>query len=251
MRCHWCFAAAAVGGAACSSVLAKDEQRWFDQLVHQLAVPEQKARQHNLLLAVIPYTRPGQFSVGNPLEKLPDWLIEDYAAYCDPELQAQLQEPVGLLEPAAALAKSTVEGVFPLTDHRGDEAMAWFRDEQAVERMGDLIGRFERDPEDQDAREELSGLRCIVAQLWLDIDSDQGENLYNASVGQVTRSLIRANFGQVLVDAQDQQIREAMTSPESAEALLAMLLFYPSGSVSLSDSSALPAWLAQDLDSLQ
>ena len=235
-------------GPLVRQVLAKDEQRWFDQLVHQLAVPEQKARQHNLLLAVIPYTRPGQFSVGNPLEKLPDWLIEDYATYCDPELQAQLQEPVGLLEPAAAVAES-MSTVFPLTVW--DEAMAWFRDEQAVKRMGDLIGRFERDPEDQDAREELSGLRCIVAQLWLDIDSDQGENLYNTSVGQVTRSLIRANFGQVLVDAQDQQIREAMTSPESAEALLAMLLFYPSGSVSLSDSSALPAWLAQDLDTLQ
>ena len=238
-------------GPLVRQALAKDEQRWFEQLVHQLAAPEQKARQHNLLLAVIPYTRPGQFSVANPLEKLPNWLIEDYAAYCDPELQAQLQEPVGLLEPAAAVAESTVDDVFPLTDHRGDEAMAWFRDEQAVERMGDLIGRFERDTEDQDAREELSGLRCIVAQLWLDIDSDQGENLYNSSVGQVTRSLIRANFGQVLVDAQDQQIREAMTSPESAEALLAMLLFYPTGSVSLSDNSALPAWLAQDLDSLQ
>ena len=94
-------------GPLVRQVLAKDEQRWFDQLVHQLAAPEQKARQHNLLLAVIPYTRPGQFRVGNPLEKLPDWLIEDYAAYCDPELQAQLQEPVGLLEPAAAVAEST------------------------------------------------------------------------------------------------------------------------------------------------
>ena len=48
-------------GPLVRQVLAKDEQRWFDQLVHQLAVPEQKARQHNLLLAVIPYTRPGQF----------------------------------------------------------------------------------------------------------------------------------------------------------------------------------------------
>ena len=80
--------------------LASDEQRWFDQLLQQLASPDHKARQHNLLLAVIPYTRPGQFSVANPLEKLPDWLLEDYAAYCDPELQAQLQEPVGLLEPS-------------------------------------------------------------------------------------------------------------------------------------------------------
>ena len=54
-----------------------------------------------------------------------------------------------------------------------------------------------------------------------------------------------------LVDAQDQQIRAAMTSPDSAETLLALLLFYPAGSVSLSDSSSLPAWLAEELDTLQ
>jgi hypothetical protein len=235
--------------------LAFDEQRWLNQLTQQLVSPEQKPRQHNLLLAAMPYTRPGQFCVGNPLEKLPDWLLADYAAYCDPELLAQLREPVGLLEPASEdaveSAEMTLHQLEPLSKHRGDEAMAWFRDEQAVARMTDLIHRYKNDPSDQDVLEELSGLRCIVAQLWLDIESEQGETLYNMPVGAITRALIRANFGRELVDDQDQRIRAAMTQPDSAEALLAMLLFYPAGAIRLSDSSTLPAWLAQDLDTLQ
>ena len=242
-------------GPLVRQALARDEQRWLAQLTEQLASPEQKPRQHNLLLAAIPYTRPGAFRVGNPLEKLPDWLIEDYATYCDPALQAQLQEPVGLLEASRVdvgeSAEVTLDQLLPLTEHRGDEAMAWFRDEQAVERMTDLIERYSIHPEDPEILEELSGLRCIVAQLWLDVDSDQGENLYTTPVGGVTRALIRANFGRELLDVQDQQIRAAMTSPDSAEALLAMMLFYPAGSVSLGANSSLPAWLAEELDTLQ
>ena len=42
--------------------------------------------------------------------------------------------------------------------------------------------------------------------------------------------MIRSNFGQDLVDGQDQRIRAALTSPDSAEALIAMLLFYPKAS---------------------
>jgi hypothetical protein len=242
-------------GPLVRQALARDEQGWLEQLTRQLASPDQKPRQHNLLLAVIPYTRPGGFSVGNPLEKLPDWLLEDYATYCDPTLEAQLHGPVGLLESASEEAGQPVETTLnqlqPLSEHRGDEAMAWFHDEQAVERMTDLIERYSVNPEDTDVLQELSGLRCVVAQLWLDIDSDQGENLYTTPVGGVTSALIRANFGRELVDVQDQQIRAAMTSPDSAESLLAMLLFYPAGSVSLSASSSLPVWLAEELDTLQ
>ncbi len=242
-------------GPLVRQALARDEQLWLAQLTRQLASSDQKPRQHNLLLAVIPYTRPGGFSIGNPLEKLPDWLIKDYADYCDMSLQAQLQGPVGLLEAASEEAGQPVETILnqlqPLTEQRGDEAMACFRDKQAVARMTDLIERYGVHPEDREVLEELSGLRCIVAQLWLDTDSDQGKNLYTTPVGGVTRALIRANFGRELVDVQDQQIRAAMTSPDSAEALLAMLLFYPAGSVSLSSSSSLPVWLAEELDTLQ
>ena len=50
----------------------------------------------------------GSVQCGQPIGEAPDWLLADYAAYCDPALQAQLQELVGLLEPA-------VDAVVPLS----------------------------------------------------------------------------------------------------------------------------------------
>ena len=39
--------------------------------------------------------------------------------------------------------------------------------------MTSFINRYSLDVEDQEVLEELSGLRCIVAQLWLDIEPTQ------------------------------------------------------------------------------
>lgn len=231
--------------------LARDEQRWRDQLQQQLADPTQKPRQFNLLLALMPYTQPGQLSVEAPHTTLPDWLLTDYATYCAPDLQAQLQEPVGLLEAAREDGIEASEALEPLASQRGEEAMALFRDEQALTQMTALINRYSLNPEDQEVLEELSGLRCIVAQLWLDIEPAQAQSLYDTPVGLVTRSLITANFGSELVDAQDQRIRTALTNPDSPEGLIAMLLFYPAGAVSVGDNASLPDWLAKELDTLQ
>ena len=129
--------------------------------------------------------------------------------------------------------------------------MALFRDEAALSRMTSFINRYNLDSGDQEVLEELSGLRCIVAQLWLDIEPAQAQGLYETPVGLVTRSLITANFGQELVDEQDQQIRAALTAPDSAESLIAMLLFYPAGAVTVKDTASLPTWLAQELETLQ
>ena len=129
--------------------------------------------------------------------------------------------------------------------------MALFRDEAALSRMTSLINRYSLDAEDQDVLEELSGLRCIVAQLWLDIEPTQAQGLYDTPVGMVTRSLITANFGQELVDDQDQRIRAAFSAPESSESLIAMLLFYPAGAVTVKDTASLPTWLERELETLQ
>ena len=241
-------------GPLVRQALATDEQCWCDQLQQQLADPDQKPRQFNLLLALMPYTRPGQLSVGAPFTTLPEWLLADYAAYCEPELQ--LQRPVGLLEASNDEASNdaavdTLEMLGPLTSQRGDEAMAWFRDDEAVTRMSALINRYSFDSTDQEVLEELSGLRCIVAQLWLDVEPAQLQNLYDSPVGLVTRSLITANYGRELVDEQDQRAQTALANPDSAEELMAMLLFYPLGAVSVSDTFSLPSWLAQELTSLQ
>ena len=238
-----------LNGPLVQQALAIDEQRWRDQLSAELSSPEQKPRQLNLLLALMPYASPGQLSVREPLESLPNWLLGDYIAYCEPELESLLQEPVGLLE--AAMEPDEKETLEPLTDHRGDVAMAWFQEEDALTRMTDFINRYSRDATDPEVLAELSGLRCVVAQLWLDVEDTQVQSLYASPVGLVTRSLITCNFGCELVDEQDQRARAALTPPESPAGLIAMLLFYPLGAVDVADVSSLPDWLAQELDTLQ
>ena len=76
--------------------LAADEIRWRDQLLQRLEDPARAAERVNLLLALMPYTQPLKLSVADPLSTLPDWLLNDYCVYCEPNLAA----PVGLLKPA-------------------------------------------------------------------------------------------------------------------------------------------------------
>ena len=79
--------------------LAADEIRWRDQLLQRLEDPARAAERVNLLLALMPYTQPRKLSVADPLSTLPDWLLNDYCVYCEPDLAA----PVGLLEPASEI----------------------------------------------------------------------------------------------------------------------------------------------------
>ena len=229
--------------------LARDEQAWCDQLQQQFDDPKQKPRHCNLLLALMPYTRPRQMRVASPLDALPDWLLPDYASYCEPDLP--LREPVALLEAASDSLTDSIESLQPLASRRGEEAMALFRDEAALSRMTSLINRYSLESGDQEVLDELSGLRCIVAQLWLDIEPTQAQGLYDTPVGLVTRSLITANFGQELVDEQDQRIRTAFSGSDSPKSLMAMLLFYPAGAVTVQDTASLPPWLAKELKTLQ
>jgi len=62
--------------------------------------------------------------------------------YCEPELKAQLEGPAGLL-PGTGSEDSVL-----LSERRGEEAMAWFRDEEALSRMQALLNLYAMDPRD-------------------------------------------------------------------------------------------------------
>ena len=70
--------------------LAIDEKQWRDQLLALVTAPAERFRLVNLLLALLPYTRPGQFQIERATDLLPDWFIRDYADHCDPQLKHQL-----------------------------------------------------------------------------------------------------------------------------------------------------------------
>ena len=222
--------------------LASDEIRWRDQLLQRLEDPTRAAERVNLLLALMPYTQPRKLSVADPLSTLPDWLLNDYCVYCEPDLAA----PVGLLEPASEIE--------PLTERRGEDAMAWFRDEAVVARMQELIQAYSADPTAADTRQELAGLRRVLAQLWLDVEPVQLQTLSDTAVGEVTQALIGSGFSAVLQTQDDVSAREQLaadpvdlSSPGVEGRVVAALLFLPPGAVQLESTEGLAPWLIEIL----
>ena len=230
--------------------LAADEIRWRDQLLQRLEDPARAAERVNLLLALMPYTQPRKLSVADPLSTLPEWLLNDYCVYCEPNLAA----PVGLLEPAQPQTPQTTPELEPLTDRRGEEAMVWFRDEAVVARMQELIQAYRADPTAADTLEELAGLRRVLAQLWLDVEPVQLQTLDQTTVGAVTRALIGSGFSAVLQSQDDVSAREQLaadpvdlSSPGVEGRVVAALLFLPTGAVQLDSTEGLPPWLIEIL----
>ena len=229
--------------------LAGDEIRWRDQLLQRLEDPTRAAERVNLLLALMPYTQPRKLTVADPLSTLPDWLLNDYCVYCEPDLAA----PVGLLEPA----QPQTPEIEPLTDRRGEEAMVWFRDEAVVARMQELIQAYRTDPTAAETLQELAGLRRVLTQLWLDVEPVQLQTLDQTAVGAVTRALILSGFGSELTDDADVAARQQLSSagadfssPSAPAALLGTLLFYPLEAVSFETTDDLPAWFVDLLHEL-
>ena len=243
-----------LSGALVHQDLAVDEKQWRDQLLNRLEDPACAAERINLLLALMPYTRPRKLSVTDPLKTLPDWLLNDYCVYCEPDLVA----PVGLLEPADQHNAEVEIALEPISERRGEAAMAWFRDADALATMQELIAAYAADPTNPSTCQELAVLRRVLAQLWLDVEPVQLETLFDTPVGEVTQSLINSGFGKVLLDDNDAQIRAQLGDLEidfaQAEApgiVLATLLFHPLENVGMQFSEDMPVWFLDMIKKLE
>ena len=252
--------------------LARDEQQWAYRLKALLASPSEHARQLNILLALIPYTKPGQLKLEDPLNDLPAWLLPDYVIYCAPHLEDQIRQPAGLLEPGFDARETVQESeavdeqvatasfqtdVSDLSERRGEEAMAWFRDQEALDQMVGLIEAFKQDPTNQEVLAELSGLRAVTAQLWLDVEPVQLQTLFYTPVGEITQQLIRSGFGRHVHDAQDEQARQQLgakaqdfASPEAPGVILSTLMYYDAESISFASTEGLPDWFVEVIENL-
>lgn len=256
--------------------LAVDEGLWRDRLVQRLGSNHDCPERTNLLLAAMPYFAPEALRVDQPLQRVPKWLLTDYASHCEPGLEARLRGPAGLLAsapvpvetkqkllvPSAADAPESFPGTHSpalslptLSRRESAAAMALFQSEAAVNRMAALINLFTIDPEDSETLKELAGLRRIIGQLWLNVDTQSLEALYRSGVGTVYRSLLACNFGAVPLNERDLEARgqlatwvKDLSHPQAVNVLLAVLLFYPQGQIHLAGGKEyLPAWLLEEL----
>lgn len=145
-----------------------------------------------------------------------------------------------------------------LSETRGQEGFGLFRTQEFVERMGGLISLYSIDGQDPEVRQELAKLRRLIGQLWLDVAEEQLHDLYNSAVGGVFRSLLASDFGADPLDTNDSDLRSQLTDlakdqhhPISSQALLAVMMFYPQGSMGLGEGRAdLPEWLQREFNTL-
>ena len=277
-----------VTGPLPSQNLERSEQEWRDGLARRLIEDFDRPEKTNLLLAVMPYFDRGKMRVANPLQQIPQWLLADYAALCDPALQQRLQRPVGLLGPAGTAVRGmayppqslvgqqraqpmgpqpmAVQPMGPqppaalplLAARRGNEALALIQNQEFMGRMSGLINLYTIDPSDAELKRELIGLRRQLGQVWLDVNPAQIQQLYQSSFGQLFRNLLSSGFAREPLIQEDQQLRSQlsqvvanMNQPRAVNALLAALPFYPPGKIQFGGGEQfIPAWLLTDLNRL-
>ncbi|QNI96548.1 hypothetical protein [Synechococcus sp. RS9902] len=248
--------------------LADDERQWRELLAERMVQPEQHSRLLNLLLALMPYTGPDKFKLSQAETLLPEWLVLDYATHCDPALKLRLEGPAGYLNPAAeSVGEANGSGDPALQDfelpvlcqQRGEEALAVLSDAEVVRKIKALITLYGLAPDDQETLDELSGLRRVLAQLWLDVDASDLEDLFNTDVGEITSQLISSGFGAVLVNADDEMTRPQLkrcaeqldvAEPDYQGLIFATLLYFPANKIEFDQVEGLPNWLVEALGHL-
>ncbi|WP_411869772.1 hypothetical protein [Vulcanococcus limneticus] len=270
-----------LSGPLPSQDLTNDEQTWRQTLLGQLTGRADCPERVNLMLALMPYFAPATLRLAEAAQRLPTWLLHDYALYCEPELADQLRQPAGLLEPgfrtslvAPPLATSQPEVVDTpgsgfrdgtsltdlapqLSELRG-EANNLFQDAEYYTRMQGLINLHRLDPADAEVIAELANLRRHLGQFWLDVRPELLGSLYEGPLGTLTRQLIQSGFGEAPLSSADRKLRsqlaplaEDLSKPGAHNILLATLPFFPPGEVNLAGGQEyLAPWMQRLLAEL-
>lgn len=263
-----------VSGPMSGQPLLPEEERWKAELSQRMLSRFDRPETISLLLAVIPYFPRGKMRVADPLRQIPRWFLQDYATLFDPGLLQQLNRPAGLLGPSGGVPARVPQGLAQpqaqaqaqprplqppaIAPRRGNEAMALIQNREFLGRMSGLVNLYTIDPSDAEVKRELCALRRQMGQIWLDVNPEQLQALYQTPFGQLFRNLMASGFGREPLGAEDQQVRGQlaqhvadMTKPGALASLLAVLPFYPPGKIQFGGGERfIPPWLLEDMASL-
>lgn len=200
------------------------ETAWKAQLTAQLQLGFARHGSVNVFLALLPYLDREVMQVHDPLRHLPGWLLPLYAERCEPGLSPQPTSPPPQLQPAPALAPS-LPTLAPIT---GVAGMALIGDADFLGRINGLIKLYELEPSDPEIVRDLSLGRRQVAQVWLDVETEQLEALYRTPFGKVTEQLIRSGFAREPLGDDERALRQHLVElaadlghPRALNALIA------------------------------
>jgi len=244
--------------------LESEEERWKATLTQYLLDSFERHESTNVLLALLPYYDRAGIRVADPQNQVPGWFLADYAERCDPALAEQLLQRQQRQRPALpgaggpmGLAGALQPPLPDLAPLQGDAAMALIGDSSFLGRVSGLVNLYAIDPGDAELQRELGRERRQVAQVWLDVETEQIEPLYRTPFGQLTANLIASGFAREPISADEESVRLQLGAvlgelehPRSLNALMAAMLYYPAGAVNLgrTATSRLPGWLLVELE---
>ena len=244
--------------------LEPEEERWKATLTQYLLDSFERHESTNVLLALLPYYDRAGIRVADPQKQIPAWFLADYAERCDPALAEQLRQRQQRQRPAlpgAGAPMGAVGALMPplpdLAPLQGADAMALIGDSAFLGRVSGLINLYAIDPGDSELQRELATERRQVAQVWLDVETEQIEPLYRTPFGQLTANLIASGFAREPIGPEEESVRQQLGAvlgeldhPRSLNALMAAMLYFPAGAVSLgrTATSRLPGWLLVELE---
>ena len=240
-----------LAGALPALPLDANETAWKNQLAASLQHGFEQHGSVNVLLALLPYLDREAMQVTDPLVHLPSWLIPLYSERCEPGLSRQRPSAPPKLPPVTSLAP-VLPDLAPII---GAESMALIGDAAFLGKLNGLIHLYALDPADMDICRDLNLGRRQVAQVWLDVETDQLEALYKTPFGELTDHLIASGFAREPLLESDLAMRQQLAAaaadlhqPRALNALMAVLLYYPIEQVTLpEDPMLIPSWLSQSL----
>ncbi len=245
-------------GALPALPLDAAEQAWKEKLTEVLQQGFDRQGSVNTLLALLLFLDREVMQVHDPLTHLPSWLLPLYASRCEPGLGSEPgREPTrapAQLPPAAPFAPALPD-LAPIT---GAACMALIGDADFLGRLSGLIHLYGMDPTDPEICRDLSMGRRQVAQVWLDVETEQLETLYRTPFGQLTDNLVASGFAREGLTQDERDLRQQLTEvaadlrhPRALNALIAALLYFPIEQVTLpADPALLPPWLERSLSKL-
>ncbi len=252
-----------IGTELASQPLLRDEEAWRDTLSQRLFSGFDRPEMVNILLAVMPYFRRGKMTVRNCEQNLPAWLLEDYASLFEPEILPRLRQPSPrprkALAPAGGSGREADLPPLPrLSAYGGAQALELTGNEEFLTRLNGLVNLFEIDPDDAAILQELGGYRRQLGQIWLECADDQLQPLFESRFGEAYRKFLRSGYAATPLGDDDLQLRTQlaryvrnMTRPKAAQAVLAVLPFFPPGKIGFAGGEQfMPQWLLGALPSL-
>ena len=244
-----------LSGALPALPLEPAEALWQRQLADVLQQGLDHHGSINVLLALLPYLDREAMQLHDPLAYVPAWLVPLYSERCDPALGSQPREALRQLPPVSAPPSAALAPLPELAPITGDAGMALIGDADFQSRLNGLINLYGLEPSDAEICSDLSRGRRQLAQIWLDVETEQLESLYRTPFGQLTDNLIRSDFAREPLSQDERAVRQQLAEvaadlrhPRALNALIAALLYYPIEQVSLpADPVLLPPWLSESL----